>query len=55
MSIGFVMSKETMLFVHNSFGQIFLYIWVIGMYIVWLKVMKFFHRDYFDKSLSEVN
>jgi len=53
--VGVYSTKEAMVFVHNSFGQVFLYIWAIGMYIVWLKVMKLFPRDSFDKNLSEVS
>ncbi len=49
---GLKLSKEAMIFFHNTFSQLFLFFWAIFIYIAWLKLLRMFPTDRFSENLS---
>jgi exosortase/archaeosortase family protein len=43
--IGYHFSADASVFFHDTFGQIFIFIWVIACFLIWLKITKNFPSE----------
>jgi exosortase/archaeosortase family protein len=43
--IGVRFSTEMLIFFHDGIGQVFIFAWAIGCYIIWLSIFKNFPKE----------
>ncbi len=51
---GVLISPQAMIFVHDTIGQIFIFLWAILLYIVWLRVLRLLPKESFNAKLFNI-
>jgi exosortase/archaeosortase family protein len=54
MLAGVWWSPDAMIFFHNSFSQVFIFVWSIAAYLIWLHAIKLFPLDKFNEKLFDM-